>query len=65
MSNFPPFEELIKLEDEMKAIHDKMHAFAKQCPNNHNEFIGVAVAMTDALRKLDTLIDRAKFVEKI
>jgi len=65
MSNvYPSSTELTEIQDQLYALHHKMHEYAKQFPRNESDFIGIAVKLTDSAWKLDDMIETAKHVER-
>lgn len=64
MSEYPSHEELAAMQDQIAAMHKRLHAMAKQYPNNGHDFTRVALKLTDASWQLDTALDRAKFLER-
>lgn len=53
MSAYPTPAELIEMQDQLRVMHRKMHDYIAQHPRNERDFVGVAVALTDAVWKLD------------
>ena len=54
----PFLEELENAQDEVASVHKLMHSLSKDYPEFKTELVGVAVSLTDAIRKLDRLIEK-------
>lgn len=64
MNEYPSYDELMALQDQIAALHKRMHELDKQYPNSNREFLAVAHNLTNASWKLDVPISRAKFIER-
>lgn len=64
MSAYPTPAELIEMQDQLRVMHRKMHDYIAQHPRNERDFVGVAVALTDAVWKLDGVIETAEIVAR-
>ena len=65
MSAYPPTAELVAIQDELQAIHKKMHEYANQYPRSEQDFISVAVKVTDSVWKLDKMIETAEHIDRV
>jgi hypothetical protein len=62
MSDFLTSKEIVEVQDQLRAIHDKLHQWDKQF-SGYSEIISAACHVTDATWKLDRLLERAVFIE--
>ena len=65
MNDYPSSAELQAVQEQLAALHHKMHEFAKTYPRNQDDFIGIAVKLTDTVWKLDSMIQTAEHVERV